>query len=82
MFRGFLLSSLQSRLGSIDAASLCCALFAATHLSAEQFFPCAVLGFGCSLFTINTKSILPAILLHMSYNGTALVVASYVTRLQ
>jgi membrane protease YdiL (CAAX protease family) len=50
------------------------ALFAAIHLSPEQFFPFAVLGFACGAAAAATESVVPAVLLHASYNVAALLV--------
>ena len=74
LFRGYLLTALESKLGRVDRVAVAGALFAAIHLSPEQFFPFAVLGFACGAAATATDSVVPAVLLHLSYNVTALVV--------
>lgn len=74
LFRGLFLTALQDSLGWVDAVAVCAALFAAIHLSLQQFFSFAVLGFGAGALTVRSNSVYPAILLHGSYNATALVV--------
>lgn len=75
LFRGLLLTALLQKLGRVDAAMVCGALFAATHLSVEQFFQFAILGIACSGAAVATGSVLPAVILHASFNATALVTA-------
>jgi membrane protease YdiL (CAAX protease family) len=72
------MTSLEQRLGSVDRVAVSGALFAAIHLSAEQFFPFALLGFACGAAATASGSIYPAILLHMSYNMAALLVGLHV----
>ncbi len=74
LFRGFLLTALQSRFGRIDAVALSAALFAAVHLSLEQFFAFCVLGgaAGAVATGSGSTSVLPAMLLHCTYNLTAI----------
>ena len=72
LFRGYLLTALRSRLGSIDALAVTAVLFACFHLSISQFAPMAVLGLACGWATVATGSLLPAIAVHASHNAVAL----------
>ena len=72
LFRGYLLTALRSRLGSIDALAVVAMLFACFHLSISQFAPMAVLGLACGWATVTTGSLLPAIAVHASHNAFAL----------
>lgn len=72
MFRGLLLTALLQRLGRVDAVLVCGALFAATHLSVQQFFGFSILGFACGGAAVLSGSIIPAVAVHMSYNAAAL----------
>jgi membrane protease YdiL (CAAX protease family) len=72
LFRGLLLTALRERLGRVDAVALCGALFALIHLSVEQFFPFAVLGFAAGGIAVVSGSVWPAVLLHAAYNATGL----------
>ena len=73
LFRGYLLTALRSRLGSIDAGAVAAVLFACFHMSFTQFFPTAVLGLASGWAAIASGSVLPAIAVHVAHNGAALV---------
>lgn len=73
LFRGLLLTSLQQRLGRVDAAAVSAALFALAHLSVEQFFPLCVLGAAAGGVALAGGSVWPAVLLHFGYNATGLL---------
>ncbi|CAI5531230.1 unnamed protein product [Closterium sp. Naga37s-1] len=72
LFRGLLFTTLQERLGRIDAAMLSAALF---HLSLALLFPNMALGIAASLLAVYSKSVLPAVALHTTYNASALIYA-------
>lgn len=71
LFRGFLLTAMQERLGRIDAAAVCAALFALIHLEPSQFFLYCVLGGACGAVTLASGSVVPAMLLHFGFNAAA-----------
>lgn len=73
LFRGYLLTALRSKLGSIDALCVCAMLFACFHMSVSQFAPVAVLGIATGWATVATGSVAPAIVLHACHNAAALV---------
>lgn len=73
LFRGLLLTALQSRLGRIDAAAVAAALFALIHLQPEQFFLYCVLGLACGGALLGSGSVWPAVALHAGFNAAALV---------
>ena len=52
------------------------ALFSLFHLSPSNFFPDAVLGIAAGLVTLSSNSILPAVILHASYNAAAVLFAA------
>lgn len=73
--RGYLLTSLRSQLGRIDAIALSSLLFALLHLAPEQIFRFTALGFACGLFAVGgTGSIIPAVVVHAAHNASALTV--------
>jgi membrane protease YdiL (CAAX protease family) len=72
------MTALEQKLGAVDRVAVSGALFAAIHLSTEQFFPFAVLGFACGAASSASGSIYPAILLHMTFNMAALLVGLHV----
>ena len=75
LFRGFLLTALRQRLGSVDSVAVSGALFALMHLSVEQFFQFALLGFACGAACVAADSVLPAVVLHAGYNFAAVALA-------
>jgi membrane protease YdiL (CAAX protease family) len=75
LFRGFLLTALQQRLGAIDAAAVAAALFALIHLDIQQFFLYCVLGGACGLLAVRSGSVWPAVVLHAGFNATAVATA-------
>ncbi|CAI6000331.1 unnamed protein product [Closterium sp. NIES-65] len=75
LFRGLLFTTLQERLGRIDAAMLSAALFALFHLSLALLFPNMALGIAASLLAVYSKNVLPAVALHTTYNASALIYA-------
>ena len=79
LFRGFLQTALRQRLGAWDGAALSGALFAAMHLSVEQFFGLCVLGCVAGWYREASGSVVPAIALHATYNVAALVAAAAAT---
>ncbi|KAG2497465.1 hypothetical protein HYH03_004620 [Edaphochlamys debaryana] len=72
LYRGFLLTALRQRLGSVDAAALAAALFGAAHLSVPQFFGLTLLGGACGALTLRSGSVLPAVAAHAAYNATGI----------
>jgi len=73
LFRGVFLGLLR-RYGSERAAVLTTAVFfGLIHLSIFRFVPTAVLGVLLALLVVRSASILPAMLFHLSYNGTLLL---------
>ncbi len=75
LFRGFLMTALRQRLGSVDSMAVSGALFALMHLSVEQFFQYSILGFACGAACVAADSLIPAVLLHAGYNLAAVVAA-------
>lgn len=71
LFRGFLLTATQQRLGNTDALAVTAALFAIIHLDPQQFFVYCVLGGACGLATVQSGSVWAAVGLHAAFNATA-----------
>eukprot|EP00198_Chlamydomonas_reinhardtii_P012958 XP_001702295.1 predicted protein [Chlamydomonas reinhardtii] len=74
LYRGLLLTSLQQRLGGVDAVAVAAALFAAAHLSIPQFFAFTLLGFATGALALRSGSVLPAVAAHAAYNATGIAV--------
>lgn len=73
LFRGVFLGLLR-RVGSTRWAVLTTAVFfGLIHLSIFRFVPTAALGVVLGLLVVRSGSILPAMLFHLSYNGSLLV---------
>jgi sodium transport system permease protein len=69
VFRGAFLG-LMRRTGSTRAAVLATSVvFALIHLSVFRFVPTLLLGLVMAILVVRTRSILPAILYHVTYNG-------------
>lgn len=74
LYRGFLLTALRQRLGSVDATAVSAAMFAATHMSVPQFFAFTLLGGCCGSLVVASGSVLPAVMAHAAYNATGIAV--------
>lgn len=68
-FRGAVLSGLRRDLSPVRCAAWQAALFAAIHLSIYRVVPTALLGALLTILTLRARSLWPAMLLHMTYNG-------------
>lgn len=77
LFRGFLLSAFKQRFGRFDAVALNAGAFALIHLDTANFFGFSVLGAAAGLAaTAANESVFAAILLHITYNASALFIGS------
>ncbi|HLN28080.1 MAG TPA: ABC transporter permease subunit/CPBP intramembrane protease [Gemmataceae bacterium] len=74
-FRGFILSGLRRRFAPWTAILMSSFLFAIYHMNVFQALPAFILGVVLSLLTIQSGSTLPAMLLHLLYNGALIGVA-------
>ncbi|TAK28751.1 MAG: CPBP family intramembrane metalloprotease [Chloroflexota bacterium] len=72
-FRGFLFPGLARRLGTILAAVICAAAFAAAHFEIGALAPIFVLGLALTWLYYETRSLWPSILVHASYNTLAVL---------
>jgi sodium transport system permease protein len=68
-FRGALLSGLRRDLGAVRCVVWQALLFGAAHGSIYRFVPTAILGMVLTTVVLRTGSLVPAILLHATYNG-------------
>ncbi len=72
-FRGLILTGLQRWFRPRNAVFLSAFLFALFSLNVFLFIPAFILGTVLGLLTLRSRSILPAILLHFSYNALLLL---------
>ena len=72
-FRGAILSGLRRDLGAVRCIAWQALLFGAAHGSIYRFVPTAILGMVLTAVVLRTKSLVPAILLHATYNGLLIV---------
>lgn len=79
-FRGVVASALRSRWGMWPAIAISAAVYAVYHLSAWLFFPTFVLGVALGWLAFSRRSLVPAIALHMLYNGVAVAAAFLAAR--
>ncbi len=68
-FRGLILSGLRRRYGPWKAVALTSFLFALYHMNVFKFGPAFVLGLVLGLLTERSRSLLPAVLFHLTHNG-------------
>ncbi len=68
-FRGALLSGLRRDLPAWKIVAFEMLFFGAVHMSIYRFAPTAILGGLLAWITLRSRSILPAMLLHATYNG-------------
>lgn len=69
-FRGAVLSGLRRDLPAWKSIAWQALLFGAVHASIYRFLPTAVLGALLAAITLRSRSLVPAVLLHVAYNGT------------
>lgn len=67
IFRGFILKNIQ-KYGSLTAVIVSAVLFGMNHLNLVQILPTIFLGIIFAIITIKSKSIIPAIIAHISNN--------------
>ena len=75
-FRGAVFSSLRRGMSPTKAVIWQTVFFAAAHASVHRLLPTAILGVLLALMTLRARSILPAILFHMAYNGSQVLQAT------
>ena len=73
LFRGVLLSALQTRIAPIAAIAASSFLFAAFHLHLPTFLPLVAVAAGCAWVYRRTRSLAAPIVLHAAYNLVNLV---------
>ena len=74
-FRGVVASAFRRSWGMWPAIIASSAVYAVYHLSAWLFFPTFVLGVALGWLAFTRRSLVPAIALHMLYNGVAVAAA-------
>jgi sodium transport system permease protein len=78
LFRGPMLSGLQRSLGPRSAVVVCAALFGATHMDPARFFPQFAIGLVAGGLVLRSRSVLPAMVLHLAFNG-GFIIQAYLT---
>lgn len=72
IFRGFALKPLQKRFGSTAAVIIVALIFAIVHLDVVRLLPTFALGLVFGHLTVKTKSLYPAMVLHVLNNAVAI----------
>jgi membrane protease YdiL (CAAX protease family) len=75
-FRGPLLSGLRRDLGPVRALVWQAVLFGAAHASLHRFLPTAGVGLLLGALTLRSRSLVPAVLLHVGYDGFQVLAAT------
>jgi ABC-2 type transport system permease protein/sodium transport system permease protein len=71
-FRGAVLHGMRRDLPALKVVMWQALLFGAVHASIYRLAPTAILGALLALITLRARSIVPAVLLHVTYNGLVL----------
>jgi membrane protease YdiL (CAAX protease family)/Fe-S-cluster-containing hydrogenase component 2 len=79
-FRGVILDSVGERWGMWPAIAISALLFAGYHLNLWLFFPMLVLGGALGWLAWTRRSLWPAIVVHIAYNGLAVAAAFLVPK--
>lgn len=77
VFRGVVLTALRRTLNVHAAVWITAVLFAAIHMDMAGMLPRTVLGAVLGYVTVYSGSLLPAMLLHATFNGTQVGIAAY-----
>jgi hypothetical protein len=77
-FRGVIASAIEARLGMWPAIVVSSAIFAAYHLTPWVAVPTFVLGCALAWLALTRSSLLPAIALHVLYNGVVVAAAFWI----
>jgi len=77
LLRGVVLGSLRARLGVWPAIVASSLAFALLHASLWSLLPLTVLGIGLGWLAVRSRSLWPAILAHVLYNGVLVAAALY-----
>lgn len=75
--RGTLLSGLRAGIGPIGGAVVSAFLFAVLHLSPWRFAPQLALGILLAVLVYRTRSVLPAMVIHIGHNATLVLIELY-----
>lgn len=77
LFRGYAQRQFERAAGPVGGVLLSGIIFGAYHLRPSQLLPLAVLGVYLAYLTWRTGSLWPAILVHITHNGLAVLAARY-----
>jgi membrane protease YdiL (CAAX protease family)/NAD-dependent dihydropyrimidine dehydrogenase PreA subunit len=80
LLRGVVLGPIAARLGAWPAIVGCALAFALLHASLWSLLPLTVLGVGLGWLAVRSRSLWPAVLAHMLYNGVLIAAAFYAAR--
>lgn len=73
--RGVLLGALERRVGAVAAVALTAVAFSLLHVSAWSFVPLTALGLALGWLAVRSRSLWPAVILHVAYNALILLSA-------
>lgn len=77
LLRGVVLGPIAARIGAWPAIVGCALAFALLHASLWSLLPLTVLGVGVGWLAVRSRSLWPAILAHVLYNGVLIAAAFY-----
>jgi membrane protease YdiL (CAAX protease family) len=77
LFRGYAQRQFERATGPVGGVVLSGVIFGAYHLRPSQLLPLVVLGLYLAYLTWRTGSLWPAMLVHMTHNGLAVLAARY-----
>lgn len=80
LFRGFLLSSLESKIKPKNAILIVAIVFGVFHMSIVKFLTTALLGYVFAYIAHNSKSIIPGMIMHFINNALSCIVMFYPER--
>ena len=80
LLRGVVLGAVAARLGAWPAIIACAIAFALLHASLWSLLPLTVLGIGAGWLAVRSRSLWPAIIAHVLYNGVLIAAAFYAAR--
>jgi membrane protease YdiL (CAAX protease family)/NAD-dependent dihydropyrimidine dehydrogenase PreA subunit len=77
LLRGVVLGAAASKVGAWPAIVGCALAFALLHASLWSMLPLTILGIGLGWLAVRSRSLWPAILAHVLYNGVLIAAAFY-----
>jgi len=81
MFRGYLLRLFEKSSGALWAIFITGLLFGAFHLRVTQLIPLSLIGVLLAWVTIQSGSLIPAIIMHLVHNGATVIAVHFYPQL-